>query len=192
MRVGDGEAEGSIAGHDGGVALGDVNLGDRVLDGLAVSQLGQVAPCVLPLVGGAQLDGLARYLAVGEQLHPHRRGTQAVGVVDVVPDLLHVDGGILGLVLVRQLIRERALLAGVLGHLAGVALRHVDLGDRVLDVLAVLFRVKAGPLVAPFAGRVQLDRTARCHAVGAQLHLHRCGAQAILVVRVVPGLRHLH
>ena len=55
VRVHQGEAVGGAAHHRGGIALGNVGFRDRVLDGLAVGDSGQVGPLMSPRVLGAQL-----------------------------------------------------------------------------------------------------------------------------------------
>ena len=93
---------------------------------------------------------------------------------------------------VRQHVGEGAVICIVLGHVRGIALRHVNFSHRVVNGLAGFILRQVLPLIAPVVGGGKHHRVAKRLAIGIQLHRHRCRADAVLVVRVNPSLEHVH
>ncbi len=139
QRVGEGAGALNKPASDGRlVARNVVHLGHSIGDGLAGIVLRQIRPGGRPaVVGRKRLGAIRNHLAVGKQLHRHGSRADAVGVVRVVPHLVHADAGLGDLMRVGQ--RERIVAGGILarGDRAGVA-SHGNLVDgiRVRAVVA--------------------------------------------------------
>ena len=172
-----------IASH-----IGLVNRVDDRRAALAVLDLvgRQVGEAVLPAIGGGHFNRI-NHLAVSQQLHGDAFRTQAILVVRVVPGLgaFHLDRS--GSMAVGD---GKAIDGG------GVVI-HLILADGVDDLHALAVRIailgQASEAVLPFAllvgrdGRhLAVDRL----TVSVQTHGDLFGAQAILVVLVLPGLGH--
>ena len=110
VGVGDDVAGGLIAGDDGLIAL-DCNLGNGVDDLNTLAELVQLGEGIGPVVVGVQLQGLAGLLAVGQQDNGDVLGTDAVLIVAVGPGLGDGDGGLLGGMLVDDVVA--VILGGV-------------------------------------------------------------------------------
>ena len=170
-------------GDLGGVA-GYVFLGDGVDDLLAALAifvelvLGQVLPLPSPVVGGGHGLGFL-HSAVSQQFDGDLGGALAIPVALVIPGLgaFHRHhGGSMG------------VLDVVAGDGGGVAF-HLNLGNGVLDLLASRKLGQVGEAVLPLGGSVHSSHLALNRlSVRQQLHGDAVGAQAILVVRIFPGL----
>ena len=185
-----------VASHHGSVGLGGILVHvflhgvDDLRAALVVLnlELGQVGEAVLPLVLGSDSLGFL-HLAVSQQLHGDAAGTQAILVVRVVPGLsaFHVDRD-----------RNMAVGDGKAIDDGGVIL-HLILADGIVDLgTTITIHGQAGEAVLPFAIRIsRLSSNGRHLAinrftVSVQTHGDAVGAQAILVVRVIPGLGAFH
>ncbi len=197
---------GQAVAHLSGVAVLDVQLGHGVVDLLACVVNGQVTPAVsavgAPVVGGVEGQGVVALDggqgAIGvlyAQLELGLGRANLVGVIGVVPDLLDKDGRSRNLVLVGEGEGPSTLLAVNLLDAGGVALGGVDLLDRVGVGLAVLVGGQVGDGGGPVVvgrerhgldGLFLVCAVERAHDVDG----HRLGANAVLVVGVVPVLGH--
>ena len=166
QRVGEAVAvSGQATGNLRSVALDAAHLRHRVGDGLTGGVLHQVRPRGgPPVAGGKRLGAIGNNLAVGVQLHRHGRRTDAVGVVRVVPHLVHSDAGLRNLMRVGQrerivtvLIRARGDRAGIAGNgnlVDGVGVRaigtpHGQIFECGRPVIAGRKRLRANDLLRP-------------------------------------------
>ena len=197
--------EGVVAGQIDGGEL--VHIVFDLLAAFAVlieGVLGQLGELVRPPVVLRQ-HLLRHGLAVGVEDHGDFSGTHAVLVIDVVPDLLHRDFGLLGLVGVL----DEILAAGAgdrhgvdgllvaLDHLDRVAVHQFSIANDLADLVGVV-GVQVVPGLGPVVAVIQLNRLAvrGCGGLAAlllrrrglvQLHLDH-GPLAVHVVPVVPDL----
>ena len=186
VGVGDDESVLGIAGDRGGVLAridtGDAGLDDRVLDLLAISELGQILEGALPAVVRIERDGVGGGLTVSVERHVHGIARGAL------PDLLDGDVDDLGLVGVGDL---AAIVDG--RRLAGVTRGHVLLGYGVGDLFARAVKPRqALPDVGPGVAVLALgDLGRRNGGAGGRTvkgQLERLGTDAVLVAVVVPHL----
>ena len=190
QRVGEREGEAAVLRcvlRDGALVVAQVaDLFHRVVNRFAGRVLRQVVPCMRP--GFArQLNGLAHRLTIRVQLHMHSGRALAVLVVRVVPYLVNVHGSLLNLVLVRQ--DEPGRSAARRGR--KLVTRCSILCHRVCDFLTVSVFGQVSPRGCPLVRVVQRARgTGNFFAVRQQAHRHGIRAHAVLVVAVVPRLRH--
>ena len=177
MGVGDGVASGLIAGDHGVVAFhGD--LSDAVNDLNAIGILVQIGESAVPVVAIAQGNGLAGSLTIGNQLNSDVVGTDAVLVIAVLPDLDHIDRGLLRSVGIGHV--ETIDLSGVLIH--SIFSNGVDDLSTMILVLGQIVEAPA-PVVSLGNGHGVNDLT-----IGQQVDGDGLGALAVLVVVVNPGL----
>ena len=207
VRIGDGKAVGGVARN---VAIGHVDFLHGVGDGLAALGGGQVLERACPGVAGGigsvrvcsrQRERLARHghgcraAHALVELEGNLIRADAVGVVVVGPDLGGRDARHAGHVGVG----DGEAVLGVACYLARVALNRV-LADGVGDGLAALIDGQVAPAHGEAVG--QSLGTAHLNGSGGIRHsnaLHRLveveghgAAQRVLVLAVVPDLRHAH
>ena len=176
VRVSDLEAVGLVTGDDGVVAFNSDFL-NGIDDLGAGGELVKIGERAGPVVADAEDQGLAGIAAVGQQLHGDIIGTLAILIVGVVPNLGDRDRGLGNFMGVGD---DVAVVSG------GVTVNS-DFFDGVIDGLAVLvdFQTAEGSLPAIGLGE---GSGGDINAVGQQLHGDRLGADAVLVVVVVPDL----
>ena len=182
MGVGHGEASSSVAADDALVAL-YLNFLDGVHDRGTLIVLVQISEGGSPAVASIQHNGLARRLAISQQVDGHAAGTDAVLVAIVLPLLGHGHRGLLGNVSVGHVV-------AALGDLGGVV-RHLFLGDGVDDggllVVHVLVRGQISPLPSPaiFVGH---GLRSNLGAISQQVDDDLLRPHLVAVVVVIPGL----
>ena len=187
--IGDGEAAGSlrVRGHGRGIAVDRDLL--HAIDDLLAAFAGRLVDLVLrqvfkaPVpVGSAGRCGLAiDCFAVGQQLHRDARRPLAFLVVVVRPGLRAAD--------VHRLRRMRVLHV-IAGDVRIVTFDGV-LGDRVFDQSAILIHGKIGEAPLPAKGR-GYGLAGHLLAIGKEANGDACRPDAVLVVRVAPGLAAFH
>ena len=177
MGVGNGQA---IDG--GGVALHG-SLGNRVNDLITTVILGQASQRIGPAGGSGQLHG-GHQSAVAVDIDGNGLGTDAVLVICVIPDLVDGDLGLIGRVGVGQGEAGGSVTGD--GHRVASRRVHFPHGVDHSDAIGILIHIiKAA---APTVGCAQNQGLAGGRAVGKQFHGDRTGADAILVVVVIPIL----
>ena len=205
VRVRKGRAGGD-ARRARGVAS-DLGFLDRVGDRLAARLGSEAGPGDGPGVARARdgRHGIGHSLAVG--LERERRGelvsrrADAVGVGAVRPDLRDAHDGLAGLMRVRERDLGGPDIVRALAHADGLRRRsqrvaaHASLFDRVGDQLAVrvdrqAFVGKRRDVADGLGRRDGIDRLAVRKERDAARVLSRARADAVDVVRVVPGLGH--
>ena len=197
VRVREGEVVGAIRIDGGDVEARVVRGRKRLLldvvdDDLAAGAHGEVLPGEGPFVGVGGVgrgedvrrgDEIRRGTSVGdsEEGEGHLAGADAVAVGVVVPDLRHRHGDVGGRVVVDDfphlpVVRGVDVVSG-----GNVILAHEVLDDVGADVLREILPIDGPVAVGGVGGGDD-------HAVRAEGERHGVGADAVLVVCVIPNL----
>ena len=181
MGVGHGEASSSAAGDLHIVGIRHIRFFHGVHNRSALIILVQVSEGGSPVDASIQHNGLARLLAISQQVDGHAAGTDAVLVAIVFPNLAHGHRGLLGDVGVGHIVAADA--GGVASH--GVLGDGIDDGGlRAVHVL-VLGQISPLPSPAIFVGH---GRRSNLGAISQQVDGDAAGTHVVAVVVVFPGL----
>ena len=161
-----------------------------VINILSALFLLQACKGVGPAVAFIQGSSYAGIHAVCQQLDNHFLRPVAVLVLIIFPDLVHLHLGLFSVVVVCDLVLESAIISFVYRNGRCVIIDRNFLNG-VEDSRSVLVLRKISPGISPVVILVQFD-VSNLSAVFQQVNSDFRGLIAVLVVGIVPNLKHLH